>query len=89
MRDNYVLAIISRILSNYYRISFAEATTLVENFLLAKGSDFDDADHKRIFRSFIRHIVLEQRNFRSIRHFVLLVDEVLYQERYLLIVDKG
>jgi len=77
MDINYVLAITSRMISSYYRISYDVSTNLVKNFLVAEnGEEFDGGDHKNMFRSLIRHIVVEQRQIRSINRFVLLVDEV-------------
>lgn len=80
LRDNYVLAIISRIISNTYQISYDDAVRLSSNVMKPQVNDenFQDDDHKTIIRSLIRYIVLEQRKFRQICRFVLLVDEVLY-----------
>mmetsp|Transcript_26259 Transcript_26259/g.36158 ORF Transcript_26259/g.36158 Transcript_26259/m.36158 type:complete len:160 (-) Transcript_26259:1426-1905(-) len=84
MEVNYVLAITSRMISNYYRISYALSTSLVKTILVAeKDEEFDGDDHKMIIRSLIQHIVLEQRQLRSMNLFVLLVDEARQVEKVL------
>lgn len=84
-RINYLHAIVSLIIATHYRVPSGNAAKFAEciisdilDSMRKVGLEVADEELSRIISGLVHHIVVEQRRYRDVDRFVLLLDEVFF-----------